>query len=390
MTRPVKREPHITPHPAAGGSTSSSSRLINGGAETSDMDSREATERRFLRSLYRDVKRIITDEREDVERVDSDKFNSIINQVEDLHKSVQKPREQVADAEALLDITNSLVALVKAHGNDGITPSDFVNGLLRDFGRQDGPSTSDESSRNLVAWKDIGLAVSHIFSGCPGCHTMVGPMDTELKQRKAVVGRRRTRPTGSVQPEEVNDSGGKERTDTDKNMATMFSILKNKRSVKLENLVLNRKSFAQTVENLFALSFLVKDGRAEIKVNENGWHLVSPRNAPDAGKVVSGEVAYRHFVFRFDFKDWKLMISAAEAGEELMPNRNQINMPSDSLADPVPVESQAGGPTTPIRKLSRNRGLVLQEKTIVEDPAPENDNIQLRIPAIRKGKRKMR
>lgn len=131
MTRPAKREPHITPHPAAGGSTSSSSRLINGGAETSDMNSREATERRLLRSLYRDVKRIITgtfcfnfrsffssplsslfisfpfylassqfdtwvmhfcwknwaDEREDVERVDSDKFNSIINQVEDLHKS---------------------------------------------------------------------------------------------------------------------------------------------------------------------------------------------------------------------------------------------------------------------------------------------------------------
>ena len=84
------------------------------------------------------------------------------------------------------------------------------------------------------------------------------------------------------------------------------------------------------------------------------------------------------------------MISAAEAGEELMPNRNQINMPSDSLAEPVPVESQAGGPTTPIRKLSRNRGLVLQEKTIVENPSPDNDNIQLRIPAIRKGKRKMR
>ncbi|KAL3569113.1 hypothetical protein D5086_029003 [Populus alba] len=380
MTRPVKREPHITPHPAAAGSTSSSSRLNNGGAETSDMGSQEATERRLLRSHGR----------EDVERVDSDKFNSIINQVEDLHKLVQKPREQVADAEALLDITNSLVASVKAHGHDGITPSDFVNGLLRDFGRQDGPGTSADGSRNLIAWKDIGVAVSHIFSSCPGCCTMVGPMDTELKQRKAVVGRRRTRPTGSVQPQEVNDSGAKERTDTDKNMATMFSILKNKRSVKLENLVLNRNSFAQTVENLFALSFLVKDGRAEIKVNENGWHLVSPRNAPDAGKVVSGEVAYRHFVFRFDFKDWKLMISAVEVGEELMPNRNQINMTSDSLADPIPVETQAGGPTTPIRKFSRNRGLVLQEKTVVEDSTPENDNIQVRIPAIRKGKRKMR
>ena len=35
-------------------------------------------------------------------------------------------------------------------------------------------------------------------------------------------------------------------------------------------------------------------------------YISAPRNAPDAGKVVSGEVAYRHFVFRFDFKDWKV------------------------------------------------------------------------------------
>ena len=83
--------------------------------------------------------------------------------------SVQKPREQVADAEALLDITNTLMSSVKAHGSHGITPSDFVSGLLRQFGQ---PSGIMEGSTNLTFWKDVGLAVSHVFRRAPGCCTM--------------------------------------------------------------------------------------------------------------------------------------------------------------------------------------------------------------------------
>lgn len=82
--------------------------------------------------------------------------------------AVQKPREQVADAEALLDITNTLMTSVQAQSNEGVTAGDFVSCLLKDFGRLGGA----EETRNSVKWKDIGIAVSHVFVKGDGCCTM--------------------------------------------------------------------------------------------------------------------------------------------------------------------------------------------------------------------------
>lgn len=63
--------------------------------------------------------------------------------------------------------------------------------------------------------------------------------------------------------------------DTDRNMLTMFDVLKKEKKTKVENLMFSRNSFAQTVQNLFALSFLFKDGRIQIDVDENGSQIAS-------------------------------------------------------------------------------------------------------------------
>lgn len=86
--------------------------------------------------------------------------------------SVQKPREQVADAEALLDIANALVSSVKSYSSEGITPSDFVNCLLKDFGQPMGGLGISENDQVPFVWKDLGVRVSPIFRNFHGCCTM--------------------------------------------------------------------------------------------------------------------------------------------------------------------------------------------------------------------------
>ncbi|TYI95739.1 hypothetical protein E1A91_D01G019300v1 [Gossypium mustelinum] len=289
---------------------------IESDSEANDPNYQHVTDRRTLRTRYLAVKNLIFDERDDLSSIDSAKFKSIVNDLESLHQFVLKPREQIADAEALLDITNTLLTSVKATNGDGITISDFVDSLVRDFAKQ----SSRPDGRTLIDWKKIGIEFSDASRSSRGCRTMIGPMDTQMKQRKAR--RKRARLVENEQPAEVDDTDIKKKTNTDINMATMFDILRKHRIVRLEQLVLNRNSFAQTVENIFALSFLVKDGRADIKLDEKGIHLVSPKNAPTATAIASKEVVYNHFVFRFDFKDWKLMKDYIEVGHELMPHRD--------------------------------------------------------------------
>ncbi|KAL5060857.1 hypothetical protein RYX36_032461, partial [Vicia faba] len=121
--------------------------------------------------------------KDDLLNVDSDKFDSILSKFDKLHDQVKKPREQVADTEALLDLTRTLVGSVKSLVNEGVTPSQFVSSLIQRYA---------PSPNSSIDWPKLGTSVSSIFLTVHGSSTMLGPMENQLKQRKTIVSRKQT------------------------------------------------------------------------------------------------------------------------------------------------------------------------------------------------------
>uniref|UniRef100_J3MUB7 Non-structural maintenance of chromosomes element 4 n=1 Tax=Oryza brachyantha TaxID=4533 RepID=J3MUB7_ORYBR len=241
-------------------------------------------EREAIRSRYAAVKDMIRAEKGGD---DMRLLGVAMGEMEHLHHKVQRPKEQVADGEALLELINALAVSAKSEKKDGPTPSEFVASILTKFGVR---TSVVDASVESFSWSNLGAVASPLFMTATGCQTMNGPMNVAFKERRRVARRLFDRFTS--RPAELYETPPDldQRNDTDKNMAVMFKLLRKNHCVKLENLVLNRQSFAQTVENIFALSFLVKDGRVEIDVHDNGEHFVMPRNAPAAELITSGEV----------------------------------------------------------------------------------------------------
>lgn len=82
---------------------------------------------------------------------------------------VQRPKEQVADGEALLELVNSLAITAKSKKKDGPTPSEFVTSLLTKFGVR---ASLLDASIESFSCSDLGAMASPLFMTATGCQTM--------------------------------------------------------------------------------------------------------------------------------------------------------------------------------------------------------------------------
>ncbi|KAL6705444.1 hypothetical protein ACN47E_006709 [Coniothyrium glycines] len=94
-------------------------------------------------------------------------------------------------------------------------------------------------------------------------------------------------------------------------------------AVGLLDFAINPRDFGQTVENLFYISFLVREGNAKVIKDEDGLPLLMPADPHGVSDQREKNVQKHQAVFSIDYPTWQMFIQAFDIKEPLIPHRQQ-------------------------------------------------------------------
>ncbi|CAM9481640.1 unnamed protein product [Discosporangium mesarthrocarpum] len=236
------------------------------------MQKMTAEKRKKVREDQKSLRTEIIARREDVSNLSSEAFSEVTRKNRRIFKEgVFYTREAVTDIENVRLIASQASLQVKTvnQGAQIYDPSRFLTELRKSFLD---PSTLEFN------WGMLGTAVGVGFSRVPtGPGFMMGPID---KPAKAKVARQRRekandRDVEAVVPEKVEAAGKgakRKKDETELRISHMRELAFAKGSVgkkrDMFEMLINPKSFTQTVENIFDFSFFIKSGEASVTLSK--------------------------------------------------------------------------------------------------------------------------
>ncbi|KAI2620531.1 hypothetical protein GGR54DRAFT_601418 [Hypoxylon sp. NC1633] len=93
--------------------------------------------------------------------------------------------------------------------------------------------------------------------------------------------------------------------------------------IDLMKFVVNPRSFGQTVENMFYVSFLIRDGRIKIDFDENQLPALHPVDREDETAASKLRAQKQQAVFSIDMKTWRDIISAFNITKPIIQDRQE-------------------------------------------------------------------
>ncbi|XP_068710031.1 non-structural maintenance of chromosomes element 4 homolog A-like [Montipora capricornis] len=305
-------------------------------------------ERRRIRYEYRELIAETQKNRHDFIRPDSTGLHKALDKAEKLFGGVRSTREAVYDSHFLVLASNlgsqqaqQLQTHLVTFNHDTFVQKliTFMGGRnITEISGQDEEEDDDEMSAARqrpparLDWKKLGHKACVAFHRTPSIDFMFGPLSMEPPPQRTKQARERPRDRPDLsqkvtpnQLEKVEAEGEA----TTKEVDRLHKILYEKTvsgedviPVCLFKFIINPHSFGKTVENLFHLSFLVRDGRAEISLDEeNGLPLVSYVEMSSEEE----KTGKKQVVVNISLAQYKEIIKTFNITRPMIPPRANVN-----------------------------------------------------------------
>jgi len=188
-------------------------------------------------------------------------------------------------------------------------------------------STSDDDDN--TNWNKLGQLASRCMNRVPTIDFMLGPLNIQQQKRRKI-----NRPRGiilakeAIQPQKLAQGDLKQQeNDTTSNVKHVWDILSKVGPINLFEFIINPYHFGQSVENLFYLSFLIRDGRAEIFMS--GEHLMAKIAQPPSQNDYLNGLQKKQLVMELDSHSWASLIDTFNIKRPIIPDRS----PTSSLTN---------------------------------------------------------
>uniref|UniRef100_A0A8H7Y965 Non-structural maintenance of chromosomes element 4 n=1 Tax=Psilocybe cubensis TaxID=181762 RepID=A0A8H7Y965_PSICU len=318
----------------------------------------DSEEKRVLRRDYRSLHKRIIEHQRNLEELSPLEIMDGVRTANSLFDFVKEPQEAILDSRFFVMATSIGAQKARAmkSGTGTFNVDNFITSLVRYMGRSDSEnlqlddSDSDDDGHfgPALDWDGIGRKCMAKSRRVPATGFMYVLLNLDfvcwvlhsyLYDRLgplSVVHRKRARKSRSKleknqadrrKPQELGEENIlRSENETTNNMAIMEGVLKffnvyANNPKNLFELVINPTNFAHSVENLFYLSFLVRDGKVHLE-SRDGEPVVFLQ---DPGSTQNTESTKRkQMVLELDNETWKRAIQVFNIDRPFIPERPPV------------------------------------------------------------------
>jgi len=292
--------------------------------------------RRRVRATYRELASNIEENALEVTNPESTKLSEYLEKAEELFSKVRHPREAIHDSNFLVQLTKKgreQAQQLKTDmvSFDNITFAEKIIGYVNGRHNINAEQEDDDAFVDLSkqCWEKLAKRTCPLFKKTYLFDFLLGPLVIEVAAPRQIHRNAQNRiPEGKVVKLKQIENVEEQEEATTKEVERIYHVLKDKTDHGKNNIcffsfIINPESFGQTVENLFHLSFLVKDDRVSVELDDNELPTLNIHTG-FTEKDQNDQILRKQVVCPLTMTDWKQLIDCYNITESTIPTRSKI------------------------------------------------------------------